>query len=154
LALVIVCLNDLDKYRARRKMIKRSMKIWIYIVFLIVASISLYFILRWRKDKPIIHNFRSSNIWKAFVLNSIAASLVIFIAMTTKKNLDKYTGSDVVSVVLTLSTTFVTSMIAFTIMFVIFGFGAGMITTQTESAAEAEAVESDTKETDGSTSLR
>jgi hypothetical protein len=114
-------------------MVKKSVTIWIYILFLIAASISVYFIIEWRRNRPIIHDFSSSNTWKAFILNSIAASLVIFIAMTTQKSLDKYSGSKVISVVLTLSTTFVTSMVAFSIMFVIFGFGSGMVSRSTET---------------------
>ena len=124
--------------------------VWIYMGVLVIAAIAVYFVLRWRKDKPLIHHFKASNVWKAFVLNSIAASLVIFIALTTKKTFDSYTddhGDDDVtdndhnvdkynkvvqktnplSVFLTLTSTFVTSMIAYTVMYVLFGFGSGMI---------------------------
>ena len=121
--------------------------VWIYMGALVIAAIAVYFVLRWRKDKPLIHHFKASNVWKAFVLNSIAASLVIFIALTTKKTFDNYTGDNDVtdndhnidkdsrvvqktnplSVFLTLASTFMTSMIAFTVMYVLFGFGSGMI---------------------------
>ena len=124
--------------------------VWIYLVILIVSAIVVYFVLRWRKDRPLIHHFKASSIWKAFVLNSIAASLVIFIALTTKKEFDSYTkdhGDDDVtdndhnvdkdsrvvqktnplSVFLTLTSTFMTSMIAYTVLYVLFGFGSGMI---------------------------
>lgn len=122
--------------------------LWIYLVGLVVTAIVIYITLRWRRNKPLIHHFTSSTIWKAFVLNSIAASLVIFIAVTTKKIFDSYfddNGDDDIedddhnvdkkqnhttnplSVFLTLTSTFMTSMLAYTILYVLFGFGGGMI---------------------------
>jgi hypothetical protein len=76
------------------------------------------------------------------MLNSLAASLVIFIAMATKKNFDSYTGHDnAISIILTLSTTFVTSMVAFTMMYVLFGFGVGMITPKSVLKKDNELTE-------------
>jgi len=123
---------------------------WIYVGALTIAAIAVYFVLRWRKNKPIIHHFKASSIWKAFVLNSVAASLVIFIALTTNKTFDNYIGdhdddcvtdndhnidkdrkvvhkTKFISVLLTLTSTFMTSMVAYTVMYVLFGFGSGMI---------------------------
>jgi len=119
----------------------------IYIVTLIIASISVYYVLKWRKNKPIIQHFTASTIWKAFVLNAIAASLVIFIALTTKKQFDTFhyrndddddyiidvtekmivQRTNFISIFLTLTSTFVTSMVAYTIMYVLFGFGGGLL---------------------------
>ncbi len=80
----------------------------------------------------------------------MAASLVIFIALTTKRTFDTFRTTtkinshdnddvineqqvvqttNILSVILTLTTTFVTSMLAYTVMYVAFGFGGGMITT-------------------------
>lgn len=121
--------------------------LWIYLIGLVVTAIVIYITLRWRQNKPLIHHFTSSTIWKAFVLNSIAASLVIFIAVTTKNIFDSYfddNGDDDIedddhnvdkkqkhtnplSVFLTLTSTFMTSMLAYTILYVLFGFGGGMI---------------------------
>jgi hypothetical protein len=82
-------------------------------------------------------------VWKAFVLNSIASALIIFIAISTKKQFDDLNiivedededdkkvitnTTNAISVILTLTTTFMTSMVAYTIMYVLFGFGGGMI---------------------------
>ena len=43
---------------------------------------------------PLINNFRSTNIWKAFVLNSLVASIVIVIGITVKSHFDTYTIKD------------------------------------------------------------
>ena len=39
---------------------------------------------------PLINNFRATNIWKAFILNSIAAAIVIVIGVTVKAHYDTY----------------------------------------------------------------
>ena len=89
---------------------------------------------------PLIQNFRSTNIWKAFVLNSIVSTLIIFIAITIKTHFDVYSRpkddrskrvkvtTNVKSVVLTLGITFLSSMLAYTTLYLIFGFGGGMLT--------------------------
>ena len=85
---------------------------------------------------PLINNFRSTNIWKAFVLNSLAASIVIVIGITVKSHFDTYTTDDskikrktnFTSISLTILFTFLTSFLAYTIMYFVFGFGGGMLT--------------------------
>ena len=92
---------------------------------------------------PIVKNFKSTQQWKAFTLNSIASALVVVIAITTKQYLDRLDfydktsdknkklniGYEIASITITLLVTFSTSMIVFLIMFLLFGFGGGMITT-------------------------
>ena len=41
--------------------------------------------------KPLIKNFKSTNVWKAFALNSIAATFIIVITISVKAALDNYT---------------------------------------------------------------
>ena len=102
-----------------------------------------------------IKNFKSTNIWKAFVLNSIATTIIIFVSITTKNYLDNYTTinytaslnsknttkysidqdhkiirkTNFQSVLITLLITFSTSMLAYTIMYILFGFGGSMLVT-------------------------
>jgi len=91
---------------------------------------------------PLISGFKSTNIWKAFILNSIASSLVIIIALTVKSNFDtisnnkdinKDTNDDVKqqtnfkSIILTIVATFISSMIAYSTMYFLFGYGGGML---------------------------
>lgn len=83
----------------------------------------------------LIKHFKSTSIWKAFVLNAMTASLTIYIAITTKAYLDKYNitpneKSDISTVynsILTLLITFCTALISYIIMYQIFGFGGGML---------------------------
>lgn len=89
---------------------------------------------------PLIQNFRSTNVWNAFILNSIAAAIVIVIGMTVKEHFDTYIVDDnnsnkikrttnFTSISLTILFTFLTSFLAYTIMYFVFGFGGGMLTS-------------------------
>lgn len=86
---------------------------------------------------PLIKGFTSTNIWKAFLLNSIASTLVIFIAVTVKERYDTFTDkkneevkrtTNYRSIGLTLLATFLATMLAYTLMYLVFGFGGGMLT--------------------------
>jgi hypothetical protein len=91
---------------------------------------------------PLIKNFKATDVWRAFLLNSILSAIVIFIALTVKSNFDNYrlkkgqenknddtidrtTNSE--SIILTLLFTFIASFASYTLMYWIFGFGGGMI---------------------------
>ena len=91
---------------------------------------------------PLISGFRSTNIWKAFILNSIASSLVIIIALTVKSNFDTFSNSknhthkdtqnvkqqtNFKSIMLTIVATFISSMIAYSTMYFLVGYGGGML---------------------------
>ena len=88
---------------------------------------------------PFIQNFKSTDQWKAFTLNSIAASLTVVIAITTKQYLDKFSfynnkpgekissGRNIANIAITLLVTFSTAMIVYLFMFLLFGFGGGML---------------------------
>ena len=86
---------------------------------------------------PLIKHFKSTSIWKAFILNSISATLIIFVALTVKSQFDEYKDKSDLSqvkvkitsksIIFTLISTFLASMSAFTLMYLLFGFGSGML---------------------------
>ena len=85
---------------------------------------------------PLIHGLRSTNIWKAFLLNSMASTLLIFIAVTIKDRYDTFVTkkhqhiirtTNFKSMTLTLIGMFLASMVAYTFMWFVFGFGGGML---------------------------
>lgn len=84
----------------------------------------------------LIHHFNSTILWKAFVLNALTTSLVILIAIIVKRRLDIDLNVDPkqsvekfnwYSVTVTLLITFGTSLSAYLIMYIVFGFGGGML---------------------------
>jgi len=87
----------------------------------------------------LIKHFRSTSLWKAFVLNAICTTLTIFIAVAVNnyldkidknnddKNNDKYTA--ILNTILTLLITFCTALLSYYIMYITFGYGGGMLSS-------------------------
>lgn len=91
---------------------------------------------------PLIRNFRATDVWKAFILNSLLTSVIILVSITSKQYLDNFieddhtneTGKNIrktspQNILISFLLTFIISMLSYTIMYYIFGFGGGMITT-------------------------
>jgi hypothetical protein len=77
---------------------------------------------------PLIKGFGATTIHKAFILNALASAMVASIAVITKDRLDrrkklrvrdKYLGVFLI--------TFMISLIVFYCLFLLFGFGRGML---------------------------
>jgi uncharacterized membrane protein len=80
----------------------------------------------------IFSNFKSDTLWKAFILNSLTATITIYIAIILKEYLDKVNkdkNNDWFNSIIILIITFCTSMITYLIMFFLFGFGISLIST-------------------------
>jgi uncharacterized membrane protein len=85
---------------------------------------------------PLIQNFRSTSLTKAFILNSITASITVVLAIAVKDGLDRFTNynkneeenkSDFSNIIITLIITYCVSMLTYIFMFYVFGFGGGML---------------------------
>lgn len=85
---------------------------------------------------PFITGFTSTNVWIAFIFSSFISSLIILIAITVQLNLDKFTDVNnneikqtinIKSLIFTLLVTFIASMIAYSLMYFIFGYGKAMV---------------------------
>ena len=85
---------------------------------------------------PLIKNFKSTTVWKAFALNAFASALVIIVSLVTKDALDRTTapdGTDIsrkqtwYSIVVTACVAFIASYAAFTAMHLLTGYGGGML---------------------------
>jgi hypothetical protein len=83
---------------------------------------------------PIIHDFRSTTIFKAFILNALASSVTIVIALLVKNTLDRRHGNiddvpkmNISKIAITFFAAICTTLVAYGIMWIIFGYGQGMI---------------------------
>lgn len=85
---------------------------------------------------PLIFDFRSTTIWKAFILNSLAASIAIVVALYVKTNYDTYIDrhnrtiqevTNPTSIFFTFIATFTATFLSFTLLHFIFGYGAGQL---------------------------
>jgi len=98
---------------------------------------------------PLVKGFKATNRTNAFILNSLRAALVIVLTITAKDYFDKYTtiikishtGDDdehkiiirqtsLKSLLISFLVAFTVSMLAFTILYIIFGFGGGLLTNE------------------------
>ncbi len=78
---------------------------------------------------PLI-NLNKTNIWNSLILQSIASSLVIVLALVAKDYIDKYNSKNkdqdndltFLSVLSIFSFTFVISLVAYIIMYYVFGY--------------------------------
>jgi hypothetical protein len=84
---------------------------------------------------PLIQNFKSTSLWKAFVLNSISASIVVVLAISIKDGLDRFTNynnddkpkTNFSNIIITLLITYSITMLTYIFMYFIFGYGGGML---------------------------
>lgn len=98
---------------------------------------------------PLVKGFKATNRTNAFILNSLRAALVIVLTITAKDYFDKYTTTikvnhtddddehsvvirqtSVKSLLISFLVAFTVSMIAFSTLYVVFGFGGGLLTDE------------------------
>ncbi len=99
---------------------------------------------------PLIKGFKATNRTNAFILNSFRAALVIVLTIAAKDYFDKYVEIDVKhkddndddhtviirntnikSLLISFLVAFSVSMLAFITLYVVFGFGGGLLTNET-----------------------
>ncbi len=91
---------------------------------------------------PLIKNFRATDVWKAFILNSLLTSVIILVSITSKQYLDNFVEDDdanttnknirktsLQNILISFVLTFIISMLSYTIMYYTFGFGGGMVSS-------------------------
>jgi hypothetical protein len=85
---------------------------------------------------PLFEGFRSTNVWNAFVLNSLVAAIAIVIAIVVKGSLDTYKDekgnevkriSSIGNILATLLITFGASMLTYTFFHFTLDYGKGML---------------------------
>ena len=77
---------------------------------------------------PLIDGFKADSFTKAFILNALSSSIIASVAITVKDRLDKYTKYDIeLKIFLIFLITFFITLISFSFMYILFGFGGGMM---------------------------
>lgn len=79
------------------------------------------------KFGPLIHNFSETTIWKAFILNSIVTALVAFTAVLSHNIIYDKIKNKVYVYLIIISLTFLSAIICYYIMYLVFGFGRGLL---------------------------
>ena len=79
------------------------------------------------KFKPLIPNFKSTNILKAFILNAIVTALIAFAAVISHELLGDKIKKRVYVYLSTIAITFLCAFLCYGLMYLLFGFGRGML---------------------------
>ena len=86
--------------------------------------------------KPLYMGFRSTTIWRAFILNSAANSIIIFLAIFLKEKFNHVydsDGNDITikttwtSSLITMGVTFVATLLTYTLLWFTLGYGMGQV---------------------------
>jgi len=76
---------------------------------------------------PIIKHFKSNNIYNAFLLASILQTIMLSFTLATKDKVDKIKVDPFINFLISILYIFIITMCSFIAMFIIFGYGGGMI---------------------------
>jgi hypothetical protein len=106
----------------------------IFKIFISVLKFSFLFIRMFyqkiSKYIPIFKNFRATNRKKAFLLNALCGALITIIAIETKSALDRIPTLEKIPAAkafITMIATFISALIVYVILYILFGFGGGML---------------------------
>jgi hypothetical protein len=79
------------------------------------------------KFKPLIPNFKSTSIIKAFTLNAIVTALIAFTAVISHELLGDKIKKKVYVYLSTIGITFASAFLCYGLMYLLFGYGRGML---------------------------
>ena len=75
---------------------------------------------------PLIKNFKANTIFKAFILAALFQTILLSFTFSTKDLIDKYAKNEFLKWLSSIIYIFIITIISYTIMYLIFGFGGGM----------------------------
>ena len=76
---------------------------------------------------PLIKNFKDNNVFNAFILAGLFQAILLSLTFSTRDIAAKYQKNDFLKWVISVIYIFLITIISYTIMYLIFGFGGGMI---------------------------
>jgi len=76
---------------------------------------------------PLIKNFRSNNVFNAFILAALFQTILLSLTLSSRDWVKKYETNPFWQWLVSLLYIFLITIISYTIMYVIFGFGGGML---------------------------
>jgi len=86
--------------------------------------------------RPLYTGFTETHLWKAFILNAVANSIIIFLAIYLKENFNHVydkDGNDITikntwkSTVITMGVTFIATMSTYVLLWFLIGYGRGQL---------------------------
>ena len=78
---------------------------------------------------PLIKNFKANNVFNAFILAALFQTIILSLTFSSKDFIEKYQKNEFWRWIISVVYIFIITIISYTIMYLIFGFGGGMLVT-------------------------
>lgn len=78
---------------------------------------------------PLIKNFRANNVFNAFILAGLFQTILLSLTLSTRDWTKRYETNPFWQWFVSLLYIFIITLISYTIMYLVFGFGGGMLIT-------------------------
>lgn len=76
---------------------------------------------------PLIKNFRANNVFNAFILAGLFQTILLSLTFSSRDFIQKYEINEFWKWTISIIYIFLITIISYTIMYLVFGFGAGML---------------------------
>lgn len=76
---------------------------------------------------PLIKNFRANTVFNAFVLAAIFQTILLSLTLSTRDFIQRYQENPQLNFWISILYIFFLTLISYTIMYLVFGFGSGML---------------------------
>ena len=77
---------------------------------------------------PLIKNFRANNVFNAFILAGLFQTILLSLTFSSRDIVQKYETNQFWRWTISIVYIFIITIISYTIMYLVFGFGGGMLT--------------------------
>jgi hypothetical protein len=78
---------------------------------------------------PLIKNFKANNVFNAFILAGLFQTILLSLTFSSRDLVQKYETNEFWRWTISIVYIFIITIISYTVMYLIFGFGGGMLIT-------------------------
>jgi len=77
---------------------------------------------------PLIKNFKANNVFNAFILAGLFQTILLSLTFSSRDIVQKYETNEFWRFTISIVYIFIITIISYTVMYLVFGFGGGMLT--------------------------
>lgn len=78
---------------------------------------------------PLIKNFKANNVFNAFILAALFQTILLSLTFSSQDLVKKYETNEFWRWTISIFYIFIITIISYTVMYLLFGFGGGMLVT-------------------------
>ena len=76
---------------------------------------------------PLIKNFKSNTVFKAFLLSAVFQTILLSLTLSTRDIFKKYQTNEFLKWLFSIIYIFIITVLSYTIMYLVFDYGGGML---------------------------